>query len=57
MSKLIGHFINGADVADDNRPQPVYNPATGKLTKHVTCMGRFLLIAIRNNGSIQIAAY
>jgi malonate-semialdehyde dehydrogenase (acetylating)/methylmalonate-semialdehyde dehydrogenase len=35
MSKPIGHFINGADVADDNRPAPVYNPATGELTKHV----------------------
>ncbi|NCF16234.1 MAG: aldehyde dehydrogenase family protein, partial [Gammaproteobacteria bacterium] len=35
MSKPIGHFINGTDVADDNRPAPVYNPATGELTKHV----------------------
>lgn len=35
MSKSIGHFINGNDVADDNRPAPVYNPATGELTKHV----------------------
>jgi malonate-semialdehyde dehydrogenase (acetylating)/methylmalonate-semialdehyde dehydrogenase len=35
MSKPIGHFINGIDVADDNRPAPVYNPATGELTKHV----------------------
>ena len=32
---LIGHFIDGADVADDNRPEPVYNPATGELTRHV----------------------
>jgi malonate-semialdehyde dehydrogenase (acetylating)/methylmalonate-semialdehyde dehydrogenase len=35
MSSVVGHFINGADVADDNRPQPVYNPATGELTRHV----------------------
>ena len=35
MSKSIGHFINGTDVADDNRPAPVYNPATGEQTKHV----------------------
>ena len=32
---VIGHFINGADVADNNRPLPVTNPATGAVTKHV----------------------
>ena len=31
----VGHFINGADVADSNRPEPVYNPATGEVTRHV----------------------
>jgi malonate-semialdehyde dehydrogenase (acetylating)/methylmalonate-semialdehyde dehydrogenase len=35
MSKILGHFINNADIADDNRPAPVYNPATGALTKQV----------------------
>ena len=35
MSNIIGHFINGVDVADDNRPAPVYNPATGELARHV----------------------
>ena len=35
MSNTIGHFINGVDVADDNRPAPVYNPATGELARHV----------------------
>ncbi|MBT8094674.1 MAG: CoA-acylating methylmalonate-semialdehyde dehydrogenase [Gammaproteobacteria bacterium] len=39
-AKTLGHFINGADVADDNRPQPVYNPATGALTKHVAMASR-----------------
>jgi len=34
-ANLLGHFINGIDVADDNRPEPVFNPATGELTKHV----------------------
>ncbi len=34
-ASLVGHFINGTDVADDNRPEPVFNPATGELTKHV----------------------
>jgi malonate-semialdehyde dehydrogenase (acetylating)/methylmalonate-semialdehyde dehydrogenase len=35
MSNTLGHFINGLDVADDNRPEPIYNPATGELTKRV----------------------
>jgi malonate-semialdehyde dehydrogenase (acetylating)/methylmalonate-semialdehyde dehydrogenase len=34
-AKIVGHFINGADVADDNRPLAVTNPATGEVTKHV----------------------
>ena len=33
--EIIGHFINNADVADDNRPQPVSDPATGQVTKQV----------------------
>jgi len=32
---IVGHFINGADVADDNRPLPVMNPATGEVSKQV----------------------
>ena len=32
---ILGHFINGARTADDNRPQPVFNPATGEETKRV----------------------
>ena len=35
MSTILGHFINNADVADDHRPAPVYNPATGAQTKQV----------------------
>ena len=35
IASIIGHFINGNDVADDNRPLPVTNPATGQVTKHV----------------------
>jgi malonate-semialdehyde dehydrogenase (acetylating)/methylmalonate-semialdehyde dehydrogenase len=34
-ANVVGHFINGSDVADDNRPEPVTNPATGKVTRHV----------------------
>ncbi len=32
---IVGHFIAGKDVADDNRPLPVTNPATGAVTRHV----------------------
>ena len=32
---IVGHFIDGIDVADDNRPQPVCNPATGKTIRQV----------------------
>ena len=34
-AKILGHFIDGVDVTDENRPLPVTNPATGKVTKHV----------------------
>ena len=34
-AQVVGHFINGEGVADDNRPIPVTNPATGETTKHV----------------------
>ena len=34
-ASIVGHFIAGKDVADDNRPLPVTNPATGKVTKQV----------------------
>ena len=32
---IVGHFINGEIVADTNRPEPVTNPATGVVTRHV----------------------
>ena len=35
VNMIVGHFINGADVADDNRPLPVMNPATGEVSRHV----------------------
>ncbi|MEM9030893.1 MAG: aldehyde dehydrogenase family protein, partial [Pseudomonadota bacterium] len=31
----VGHYIDGQVVADDNRPQPVTNPATGKVSRQV----------------------
>ena len=35
IAKIVGHFVNGQDVADSNRPEPVTNPATGEVTRHV----------------------
>ncbi len=34
-AKVLGHFINGREVADDNRPLPITNPATGQIVRHV----------------------
>ena len=34
-ANVVGHFINGEVVADDNRPAPVTNPATGQVSRHV----------------------
>ncbi len=34
-ANIVGHFINGELVADDNRPAPVTNPATGQVSRHV----------------------
>ncbi len=37
---IVGHLISGEAVADDNRPQPVFNPATGELTRRVAMASR-----------------
>jgi malonate-semialdehyde dehydrogenase (acetylating)/methylmalonate-semialdehyde dehydrogenase len=34
-ANVVGHFINGVDVADANRPEPITNPATGEISRHV----------------------
>ncbi len=34
-ANTLGHFINGNEVSDDNRPEPITNPATGRVTRHV----------------------
>ena len=36
----IGHFINGEIVNDDQRTQPVYNPATGETQRQVALASR-----------------
>ncbi len=35
MTVTVGHLINGRPVADTARTQAVYNPSTGKVSKHV----------------------
>ena len=39
-AQIVGHFINGVDVADAARTLPVTNPATGEVTKHVAMASR-----------------
>jgi len=34
-ANVVGHFINGQDVTDDNRLLPITNPATGQVVRHV----------------------
>ncbi|WP_029133105.1 CoA-acylating methylmalonate-semialdehyde dehydrogenase [Sedimenticola selenatireducens] len=36
----IGHFINGEIVNDDQRTQPIYNPATGETSRQVALASR-----------------
>ena len=39
-ANVVGHFIDGRDVADSKRTEPVTNPATGKVTRHVAMASR-----------------
>ena len=34
-AEITGHFVNGEDLADNNRPLPVTNPATGQQIRQV----------------------
>jgi len=34
-AEIVGHFVNGEDLADGNRPLPVTNPATGQVIRRV----------------------
>ncbi|MCY3986980.1 MAG: CoA-acylating methylmalonate-semialdehyde dehydrogenase [Gammaproteobacteria bacterium] len=38
--QVLGHYINGKRVSDSNRPGPVYNPATGIVSRHVAMAGK-----------------
>jgi malonate-semialdehyde dehydrogenase (acetylating)/methylmalonate-semialdehyde dehydrogenase len=39
-SAVVGHYINGRDVADNARTQAITNPATGEITKQVALASR-----------------
>ena len=39
-ANIVGHFIDGACVGDENRPMAVTDPATGEVTKHVAMATR-----------------
>ena len=38
--ETLGHFINGAAVADGARTQPVFNPASGQVVREVSLAAR-----------------
>ena len=38
--QVLGHYINGNRVSDSNTPGPVYNPATGAVSRHVAMAGK-----------------
>ena len=44
-NNTVGHFINGQDIKDDNRPEAVTNPATGKITKQVAMASRSTVVS------------
>ena len=54
MSTILGHFINNADVADDHRPAPVYNPATGAQTKQVAMASKTTVVGSEAGGIPEI---
>ncbi|WP_201558610.1 CoA-acylating methylmalonate-semialdehyde dehydrogenase [Psychrobacter sp. 72-O-c] len=37
--QTVGHFINGNMIVEDNQTQPIYDPSTGEVTKHVSLGG------------------
>lgn len=39
VTTTVGHFINGKNVCGDGDAQPVFDPATGEITKHVLLGG------------------
>jgi len=42
--EIVGHFINGRNVADHGRSQDVFNPATGKVVRQVALASKATVI-------------
>ena len=38
--QVVGHYINGRVITDSDRTQEIYNPATGKVVRHVAMAGK-----------------
>lgn len=38
--RILGHYIDGKPVTDSSRPAPVYNPATGTVSRQVAMAGK-----------------
>ena len=38
--QVVGHYINGRVTTDSNRTQEIYNPATGRVIRHVALAGK-----------------
>ena len=57
LANVVGHYIDGADVADRNRPAPVTNPATGKVTRHVASASRATVLNAISAASAAFPAW
>ena len=42
--QIVGHYINGQVITESSRIQEIYNPATGKVIRHVALASKILLI-------------
>lgn len=42
-SSILGHFINGRDIADESRSLAVTNPATGSVSRNVACANKSMV--------------
>ena len=55
--QVIGHYINGAAVADTERTQDIYNPATGKVVRQVAMASKATVEAAITAGSEAYPAW
>ena len=57
LANVVGHYIGGAEVVDHNRPAPVTNPATGKVTRHVAMASRATVLNAISAASAAFPAW